>query len=149
MKNVWVVVANASRAFFYASSKADPDLQLIKKLYHPEGKLKETELGPDQPGHNQKGSYEPHTSAKELEKEHFVKQLCEEMEHGRVSNTYTAIIVIAEPHFYGLIHRLAPHQVQKLIQNHFPKDYAHFSEHDLEMTLKDLLADTLKSLFYK
>ncbi len=147
MKNVWIVVANASRAFFYASSKADPDLQLIKKLYHPEAKLKETELGPDQPGHNQKGSYEPHTSAKELEKEHFVKQLCQELEHGRVSNAYTAIVVIAEPHFYGLIHGLAPLQVQKLIRNHFTKDYAYLSEHDLGTTLMDLLANTLKPLF--
>ncbi len=149
MKTVWVIVADASRAYFYTFSKIDLDLPLIKKFYHPEAKLKEIEFGSDQPGHYQKGSYEPNTNAKERELEHFVKELCQELEHGRVSHAYTAIVIVAEPHLYGLIHRLASPHVHAMIKNHFAKDYAHLSEQDLRTTLRDTLVDTLKPLLFE
>ncbi len=146
MKTIWILVVDASRAFFYVFSKKDLDFPLIKHIDHPQSRLKDTALIADKPGHYQKGTYEPHTHAHALEIERFIKQLCQELEQGRVSYAYTAVAIVAEPRVYGLIYQLASQQVQKMIRLHLAKDYAHLSEQNLRIKIRQNLVNDLKRL---
>jgi len=145
MKKIYIVLANSISASFYVVSNKERHFNLVKKLNHPEGLLKESELNSDKAGHYQKGGNErggslaEPTSHKELAKEHFAKSICEELEKDRVANAFDNIIIVAEPHFFGLINKEASKQIQKLIRFHLPKDYTHYSEKDLKIQLEEVL----------
>jgi len=150
MKHAWVILTNSIMANFYSVSEENFQFDLIKRIFHPESRMKEAELVSDRPGHYKKtlnkikGSYVEPTSHKDLEVEHFVKEICRELESGRISNAYNGIILVAEPHFYGLINKYSTPHVKKLIKFHISKDYTHYSEKDLKSKLKNLLSHELR-----
>lgn len=152
MKHAWVVVASSDSAYFYSVLEQNFHFLLRKSLAHPQSKLKEQALNADKPGHYQKGvgikgAYEPPTAHKDLEMELFAKEICQELENGRAANLYQGLIIIAEPHFYGLIHRNAPPHVQRLIKFHLPKNYTHYSEQELTHKLQESLSHELRIIF--
>ncbi|MDB6096143.1 MAG: hypothetical protein JWM09_421 [Francisellaceae bacterium] len=150
---VWVLLANASSASFYSVSEKNRHFNLIKKIDHPESKLKERELDTDRPGHFHKakttirGAFEEPLSHKYLQRMDFAKQINLELENGRINSHYKGIIIIAEPHFYGLINTNAPQEVQSMIKFHLPKDYTHYSEKELITQLEMLLKHELNLIF--
>ena len=145
MKKVWIVLANSCGASIYVASEKDRDLNLITRYSHEEGRLKNIDLVSDRPGHFEKGSdthrgsYASDTDPKHKKIEQFAKELCQELEISRISKAYTSLIIVAEPHFFGLMNKQASHEVKKLLTHHLLKDYSHYSEKELKLHLKTLL----------
>ncbi len=151
MNKVWIVIANAENATIYSASERNLKFNLIKKLFHSESKLKNKDLVSDRPGHYSKGysngmrgSYAEKTDHKLLEIEHFAKEICQTLESGRVVNGYIGLIIIAEPHFYGLLNKFSNQHIKNKIKHHVPKDYTHYSEKKLKTELEADLAHELR-----
>lgn len=154
MKKAWIVLANSTVANIYGISEREPHLKLIKQLSHSESKLKKSDLTSDRPGHYQKGhnhirgAYAEPVDHKELEAEHFAKQVIEVLEEGRVAApaAYQGLIIIAGTHFYGLLNKQANQHIKDSIKYHLPKDYTHLSEKELKTELEPKLAHEIRLL---
>ena len=158
MKNVWVIVANAENANIYSISDKKMQFKLIKRLTHIESKLKKTNLVSDRPGHYAKGygnklrgSYSRTTDPKLVEIEHFVHEICQFLEKGRVENLYVGLIIVANPHLYGLIKQFSNRHLVKYIKDHVAKEYTreYTGEQDkiLQYKLKTDLSHKLNLIF--
>lgn len=152
MKRIYVVLANSTLVNFYQVSEKKFRLELVKRIRHTDSKLKEQAFDSDRPGHYQKGFYgkggtyaEP-AKHKDLEIEGFAKEICKELENERLARAYNGIIIVADAHFYGLIKANATVQVQKMIKFHLLKDYVHYSEKELILELKEVLAHELRNI---
>ena len=152
MKHVYVILANSTLANFYSVSEEKFHFELIKRIHHSESRLKEQALDADRPGHYQKGlhgskgAYTKPTSHKDLEVEGFAKEICQELEKERIAQAYNGIIIVADPHFYGLINANVTDGVRRMIKFHLLKDYVHYSEKELMLELKEVLAHELRNI---
>ena len=144
MSTTWILVANSSIANLYASHGPHKGLQLVKQLVHPESREKASELVSDRPGHDQAhggghGSYVPETSPKQNEAEHFALQLAKELEHGRATNNYERLILIASPPFIGMLNSRLEAHVRALVTETIEKDYTQATERELASHLEPFI----------
>lgn len=154
MKSIWIIVANAKNAYFYSVYEKNMRFNLIKKLTHIKSQSKKIDLTSDRQGHYAKGygnklrgSYTPTNDPKLLEIKHFAKEVCEFLENGRVYNRYVGIIIVADPHFYGLIKQLSNKHVTKYIKYHLGKDYANEESKLVKSKLQNILSQELRLMF--
>ena len=112
MSNVWVVVADASRARFFRGSSINKPLEEFHDMVNEEMRQDERELVTDKPGrfHDdssgntpQRRSAEP--SAKEHSKESFGKEIGKYIENHRASGDFKHISLIAEPKLLGYVRK--------------------------------------------
>jgi len=93
-KDIWIVVANSSKALICAAQKKSSHLVLIEHLEHAASRLQNRDLAADKAGYrSSKGgtsSYEDKNNPKHLEAKHFAeiisKKLQEEHNHGKYSH---------------------------------------------------------------
>ena len=154
MSKVWIVLANAKIATIYSVSERSRHFTLIKTIFHDESALKNSDFITDKPGHYLKnsrelrGSFEKKLNAKDITILRFAKEICDALENGRTApKPYKAIIIVAEPHFYGLINKQANRYIQEKIKHHLPKDYTHFSSKKLKEELEAVLDHELRLIF--
>jgi protein required for attachment to host cells len=135
---IWILVASSSKACIYSAENLHSDnLELVEEFRHPESKEKGTDLITDRPGHfstdhGTRGTYEKSDPRKE-EVEIFARELAAALKAGRNNNKYNQLILIAPPHFYGLINKHINFSVDSLL--HINKDYTHLTERDLIVQL--------------
>lgn len=144
MNTTWILVANSSIANLYANNGPHHGLQLVKQLVHPESREKAAELVSDRPGHDQAhggghGSYVPETTPKQNEAEHFALQLAKELEHGRATNLYNRLILVASPSFIGMLNSRLEEHVRTLVTETIEKDYTKATEKELVSHLESYL----------
>ncbi len=128
MTTSWILVANASTAHLYRSPRAKLvngafSLDPIAEYGHPESRKKCADLKSDKCGHSGHGTFVVATDAKEVEAEHFAKQLADKLEDGRVDNEFQDLIVAAPPQFHGRLHKHLNHQLNNMISVWIDKDY--------------------------
>lgn len=140
--SAWILVANASEAYLYGSDNIrTKDIQLLKELTHPESREKGRDLISDRPGHYQtdhmtRSAYEK-SDPKEVEAEVFARNLATELKVGLDSHNYEQLVIIASPHFYGLINKHIGFSLDKF--THIPKDYTKLTERELLVQIKKQL----------
>jgi len=134
MLSTWILVANASQAFFYALDvkelhKGKIALELLNTLEHEESRKKDAELMSDRSGHFQSGnlghgsSYYNAVDPKEHEAEVFAKEVAQALESSRISKDYEQLILVIPPHFHGLLNKHLNKNVVGLIKEKIEKDY--------------------------
>lgn len=132
--SIWILVASSSKACIYSAENLHSDeLDLIEEFRHPESRKKGTELASDRPGHfstdrGARSAYEK-SDPKEETAEVFAIELANALKAGRTSNKYNQLVLIAPPHFYGLINKHIKFSVDSIM--HINKDYTHLTERDL------------------
>ena len=135
MATTWVLVANASEARLFQRQKAGQGLELIKEFSHPESRAKGIELASDGPGHFQssgaRGAFADTTTPKEYEAERFSMELVKALEAGRVANSYQRLVLVASPHFYGLLNSHMGSQISAMVDIHLSKDYTKLAAKEL------------------
>ena len=138
MKVDWIVSADSCAAHIYSipAAKYKEPMTLIKELQHPEGRMKGQELASDGPGHYRArdkaaGKFADPTDPKTAELDKFVKEIADAIEHGRSINAFEKIIIVAAPHFYGLIAMHLSDHSKKLIQHISHKDRMHNTAKEL------------------
>jgi protein required for attachment to host cells len=70
---------------------------------------------------------------------HFAQELADILAHGRATNQYQRLVLVASPHFLGmLLGRLTP-AVQALLSDTVKKDFTRFDAGELSVQLSRLI----------
>ncbi len=136
MQRTWVLVCDASKGRLFRVGPSRKDWELVRELEHPEGRAKGRDLVTDRPGRKQSGSpqrpaMEPTTEAHEVESERFAHSIAKLLDHGLAVNSYAQLILIAPPHFLGLLRSVISPSVAKHVGLTFDKDYTGLDVSDL------------------
>jgi protein required for attachment to host cells len=143
MSDIWLVVANASRASIYVYRKTG--LELVQNLLHPESRAKGRDLVSDRHGKNHPpeatmGIYSEHTDPKQVEADRFALQVAKIFNEmiKQAPKTIERVFIFATPHFHGLFNKHLHKEAQKISQ-HIQKDYTGLSKRELEKFFKQEL----------
>lgn len=133
MAMTWLIVANASQATVYETEASPRSLKLLKEYLHPASRAKGSELASDRPGHFKQeargmegtthGAFNEPINPKDYEHERFAIELAKELDAGRAANQYGDLIIVAAPHFHGLLNKHLNAQVASMMSRHIDKDY--------------------------
>jgi protein required for attachment to host cells len=140
----WIIVANSSIGYLYQTDNLrNNDITLIKELSHPQSREKGIDILTDRPGHFNtnhaaRSAYEK-VDPKEMESDHFSRELVSLLNHGYNNHEFEQVILVAAPHFYGLINKHLNFHLDKIV--HIPKDYT-------KLKAQELL-DALRKHLYK
>lgn len=133
---LWVIIANSNTCRIYQYCKKPAQLTLLKELQHLENRLKDIDLTSDKPGHYKSsnathGAYSQPTDPKEIKIDGFSREIAEELDHGRNTNAYKNLIIIAPPHMNGLLFQHINKHVKDLVAHDIEKDLIRLPEHEL------------------
>lgn len=132
----WVVIANSNTCRIYNYTIHPKQLLIYKLIEHPENKMRDIDLTSDKPG-RYKSSNAPHSSydqpsdPKEIKIDTFAREVAKELDHGRTSNLYDNIILIASPSMQGLLFQHMDKHVKSLIINNIGKDIMSLKEKEI------------------
>lgn len=120
MSNIWVVVADASRARIFNAEKPVDSITEIETLSNPEGRLHEGDLVSDRGGRISNGEGARHgygagSSVKDEMANRFAATVCKRLEKGRNSRAFERLYVVAAPQFLGLLRKHQSNGVRDLI----------------------------------
>jgi protein required for attachment to host cells len=133
MDKTWVLVACASSAVLYDYVSRDsnthkPALHVVEEFNHPDSRKKNTELVSDREGQYRSGSghgnfvetSDPH----QFEAKAFAIELCKKLEQSRGANQFKSLVLVAEPHFMGLLRQCIENWPQQNVSiREILKDY--------------------------
>jgi protein required for attachment to host cells len=144
--SIWILVCDASRATLFAAEERGDDWRSIGLFTHPESRLKNSELSPTEPGHALKSKggarhtvMESATSPKEAEKERFAEQLAEVVNHGASKQSFDGIVLVAPPHFAGLLDEHLSAETKKRTMAVVHKDYTVADAREARDRLEDVV----------
>lgn len=138
MDKTWILVANASVATVYSvstpeSSKKKASLAVVAEYSHPDSRKKDHDLMTDKLGRYQshrgeetsgRGSFAEATDPHKHEADIFAKELCQHLVAGRDQNQYKKLILVAAPHFMGLLRQcIDNHPLRNIEIKEIQKDY--------------------------
>ena len=144
MGNTWILVANASKAHLFLNTGPRKGLRKLKEFDHAASREKASRLVTDRPGHNKShgnghGAYVPQTDPKQHEAQHFAMELARVLDHGRATNEYQRLILVAPPAFMGLLKGHLDAHVLNLVTDSFEKDYTKVPERELSGHLEQCI----------
>lgn len=148
MKDVWILVCDASRARLFRDAPRGDKLVQIDQLDHPESRERGRDLMADTVGRKpigpvparsvqgQGGAYgrpgaAPDTDPKEVEAQKFARQLAALLEKGLHDHAYKRLLIVAPPHFLGLLRATVSTQVAKHIESTIGKDLTNLDFQEL------------------
>jgi protein required for attachment to host cells len=121
MADIWVLVADSSRARVFEVTREDPTLREIAAFTNPEGRIAQRELRHDRlPRVNEsmghaRHAIEPHTSLKQKITDRFVRTLRDELDRGHAAHRYKNLVLVAAPRFMGALHGALDDSLQKCV----------------------------------
>jgi protein required for attachment to host cells len=146
----WIVVANRTEAkIFYSDPKQNRDVEFINKLENPRGRLKAGDINADRPGAfspmatGHGSGREAQVSPTERVAQEFVKEIVTHLDAGRTQNQFEELVLIADPHFLGLMRNQMSKELKKLVSREEAKDLAVVTSDELQERLYPQQEDTL------
>ena len=145
MQTTWILVANSTSAKLYSREDDQAELELSSQFEHPQSRQKGSDLVSDRPGHFQSkgtghGAFVATSDPKENEAAHFANELAHMLDKGRKDNKYDKLVIVAPPHFCGLLNKQLDKHVQDKISGTVHKDYTHEEARALLSHLQEHLA---------
>lgn len=134
---IWLLNVNSNQCRIYHYQKHPAQITLIKELSNPLAKHRAgDDITTDRPGHYQSrgtihGALSPRTDPKENEVNHFARDVAHELNHGRNTNSFKEIILIAPPHMLGLLNQHTDTHVKKMVASSIHSDLIHLKDHEL------------------
>lgn len=146
----WILVANASFACLYethlallfrTNGHAEKNLTMIKSFNHEQSRKRTSDLVSDRQGSYISGtaghgSFSEQTDPKLIEADRFARELAQVLEDGRIEESYSNLIIVAKPHFQGLLQKHMNHRLGKYINRTIEKDYTRFKGKELVAQLQ-------------
>jgi protein required for attachment to host cells len=122
----WVVVADNSRARFFAADKPASPLLEIRDLTHPEARLHEGDLVTDKAGRD-KGPAGGHgvgtaQAHKTDGADKFASAVCSELDAARASGSFDKLYVVAAPGFLGLLRKHQSSALRQMVAGEVDKN---------------------------
>ena len=145
MVHGWVMVADAARARIFSKDSAKSPLNALDQLVSPEAKLPERDRKTDRPGRvydiqgEGRHAVGTHTSPKEQDALRFAGEVVDYLEDGRVARQFDHLILVAEPHFLGLLRKVIKPPLEKTITLEVNKDLSKASEMEIRTHLPERL----------
>jgi protein required for attachment to host cells len=144
VNNVWVVVCDAAKARFFDVADGEPAWRLTREMKHEASRSKAKDLVSDHSGRRSSegasvhhNALAPGASPKEIEKEHFGHTLVGVLDHGQRSAQFGHWVLVAPPHFAGLIAKELTPQLKKHLLATVDKDLCHLDSKELAVKLRD------------
>ncbi|WP_297374171.1 host attachment protein [Acidiferrobacter sp.] len=131
MTHTWVLVSNAAEARLFLNEGCGKGLQLVHNWAHPDSRKHEGDLVTDSAGRTQqsdalgrRSAIQWKTGPKETEMQHFAAELVERLEAGRMAGAYQHLILVAPPHFLGLLRESLDAPTSAMVRATLDKDYS-------------------------
>ena len=126
----WVLVADNSRARFFAADKSANTLDELRDLTYPEARLHEGDLVTDKSGRDRNPNagaahgVSADSSQKQEGAERFAQMVCDELESARNRGAMNKLYVIAAPAFLGMLRKHQSPALKQLIAGEVDKNLA-------------------------
>jgi protein required for attachment to host cells len=142
MNTTWILVAHRGGARLFESKQTGKDLSLVDDIPHPEGRLKSKNLGTDRPGRSVDSHGTRHALVQEQEPaahiaEQFSQQLAGLLDDGRAQRRYGKLVLVAEPHFLGVLRAALSRETAALVTAVVNKDLGHVEPREIAKHLGD------------
>lgn len=141
----WVVVADASRARIFESSRQGRNLVECDTLVHPGSRMKTGELmsdsegtRTDRVGQGQRKA-DPRTSPHDVEADKFALRLAEYLDEHRNRHDFDDVVLAAPAPFLGLLRDRCGKQVAQMISHTLVKDYTRLPSQEVSKHLQEAL----------
>lgn len=141
MNTNWILVANRSGARLFENTGPGKGLTLLRDIAHAEGHLKNQDFNADKSGRSfDSGGEGRHPTGKsqsptQHETQKFGKELAAVLDEGRTANAYSALTLVAEAGFLGVLKGELDDQVSKLVSQTVEKDLAKVADGDIADSL--------------
>jgi protein required for attachment to host cells len=146
MKTTWVLVAQRAGARLY-EKPSEGELRFLEEIAHPEGRLRDREIDTDRAGASFHSSKSAHHALVGEERAHehdaaaFARALARRLSSGRHSGRFDELMLVAEPHFLGVLRAALDRPTASCVSGTMPKDYAWVAEHDLMKQLETMFPE--------
>jgi protein required for attachment to host cells len=144
VNNVWVLVCDAAKARVFDVRDGDPTWHTVELVLHERSRSKASELvgGPSGTRSSEGGSVHHNalaaaSSPKEVEKEGFAHTLATTLDRGLRSARFRKWVLVAPPHFLGLMRKELTRELEKHLLTTVDKDYNDLDVHDLSERLRE------------
>lgn len=142
----WIVVASQSQARFFRYLGLQSGLKLVEKIQHPEGRLKDVEMGADRHGrsfssfgHAGRSAYTDERSPHEEKAWEFARNLAEKLRAAHGRNEFSSLMLVAEARFLGILKACLDEQTRKVLVATLDREYHQKSSSELSRRLEDYL----------
>lgn len=137
MLDTWIVVADSSMARFYLATDKHQPLVEFDNLLHMEGRLREHDELSDRQGSIAGGhhNFSDPTDLKHHEAEVFARQICAQLETGRVNHHFQQLILVAPPAFLGTLRQTLNPHLSKMVSNSLSKNLLNADPSELSKQL--------------
>jgi protein required for attachment to host cells len=146
MDTTWILVCDSAKARVFETHGADPRWHVESEVSHEGSRSKAADLVSDRQGsrssegrsvhHN---ALAPASSPKEVEKEHFAHLLGQKLDVALRSARFGRWVLVAPPHFAGLMMKELTPQLKKHLLATVDKDLGHLDPVALEERLRDVV----------
>jgi protein required for attachment to host cells len=141
----WFLVGDASRARLFRSIERTRAPVLVKEFDHVKGREHDHDLVTDRQGRSQDsagGTHSVSLSGGQSPKEHegvvFAKELAVYLSQGLKSHEYQRLVLVAAPHFLGLLRGALTPEVTKHVISSVDKDLTTLTLHEVISRLEQL-----------
>lgn len=131
MTSTWVLVSNAAEARLFLNEGCGKGLQLVHSWAHPDSRKHEGDLVTDSASRTQqsdgrgaRSAIQWETSPKETEMQRFAAELMEYLAAGRVAGDFRHLVLVAPPHFLGLLREKMDAPTSATVRATLNKDYS-------------------------
>jgi len=139
----WVLVADNSRARFFAAEKAKGPLREVQDLVHPQARLRAGDLVTDRPGRDRNPGVGGHDVGEDSPKldgaDRFALEVCGALEAGRTGGAFSKLYVVAAPQFLGLLRKHQSASLRQLVAGEVHKNLTTHDSADIRRYLPDYL----------
>jgi protein required for attachment to host cells len=135
----WILVTDSSRAKLFTTELAEQPWNLVEEFEHPEGRERSREIRPSSPPGRmlqsktkggRRSAMEPRHTPKEAEAERFAQELAGYLEAAIAKRGFDALVLVAPPHFLGVLQDALGDQTAKCVRATVDKDLSMLSAAD-------------------
>lgn len=144
MNSTWILVAHRGGARLFESKGPGKGMNLLHDIPHPEGRLKNKDIGADKPGRSfDSRGQSRHSLSKEQDPtshvaEQLAKQLSTILDDGRSHQRYAKLVLVAEPRFLGNLRAALSPPTAALVTATVDKDLGGMEPHNIPKHLGDI-----------
>lgn len=145
MAKTWILVAHRGGARLFEHEGRESGVTLHQALDHPAGRMKNREIDSDRHGRSfdRRGAgrhaYSTETAPTEHVAAQSAKYVASILEEGREQSRYQRLILVAEPHFLGLLRAELSAPTAALVAAELDKDLGDIEARDLPKHLEGIL----------
>ena len=139
----WILVGDTSQAKLFSVELPEQPWSLLEEFKNASAHVTSKELSPTPPGKmRQSGAgksrhtaFEPKMTPKEAESERFAQHLSDHLKAATALRKFDKLLLVAPPHFLGMLHGKLDKQTAKQLQGIVDKDLVMLEDREIRERL--------------